>query len=354
MGGAVIALALTLASAGAAQARPHRPADQVRPLATLAPLRAVYNIDDLATVDFSCVDEHLATCVATLDGLPVADGARVPVGAEGPHDVLVTGTDRAGNVGTTAARYVVDGTAPTVTITAPADGATYVVGQVVVADYACADPNLAFCAAPWDGVEKGQALDTTTPTPPGEWLEYRVRAADAASNSVIVTHTYRVVPAPPDPRPETSSTVPARTATAPASEGRDDPAASGRELAAVTPPPAAPVAGASHTAATAAPLPSLTLGAPARDAAGRVHVPLTCPSAVTPCSVHVRVAFSGAGHRLAPLTRRATIRAGRTVTLVLAGTGAQRRALARLRRPGVVVSVRSGGAGTLVRTSTLR
>ena len=86
-------------------------------------------------VDFSCADtggSELASCVGS-----VADGALLDTSQLGDVTVTVTARDHAGNqtvVQNTVT--VVDETSPTVSVTTPAEGATYELGAQVLADYA--------------------------------------------------------------------------------------------------------------------------------------------------------------------------------------------------------------------------
>src|SRR5690242_17782477 len=69
-----------------------------------------------------------------------------------------------------------DTTPPAITITAPADGATFVVGQPVQAAYACSDDTaVADCTGP---VANGAAIDTTSAGP----HTFTVTAHDTAGN----------------------------------------------------------------------------------------------------------------------------------------------------------------------------
>jgi len=83
-----------------------------------------------------------------------------------------------------------DVTPPTITITAPPDGAVYTLGQVVLADYACADEaggsGLASCVG---DVPDGNAIDTASVGP----KTFTVNAADNAGNPASATHNYSVV-----------------------------------------------------------------------------------------------------------------------------------------------------------------
>jgi hypothetical protein len=83
-----------------------------------------------------------------------------------------------------------EATAPTITIVSPADGAVYLLGQVVLADYACQDEaggsGLASCDGP---VPDGNPIETGA-VGPGS---FTVTATDNAGNVAWLTHTYSVV-----------------------------------------------------------------------------------------------------------------------------------------------------------------
>jgi hypothetical protein len=83
-----------------------------------------------------------------------------------------------------------DTTAPTITITTPADGANYLVGASIIADYTCQDEaggsGIATCTGP---VANGAAIDTATVGT----KTFTVNAADTAGNPATLTHTYQVV-----------------------------------------------------------------------------------------------------------------------------------------------------------------
>ena len=100
--------------------------------------------------------------------------------------------DNAGNAETirTSATVQVDAVAPTATITAPADGATFAHGAAVNAAYSCADAcgsGVSSCTGP---VANGAAIDTQTS---GQHT-FAVTAHDAAGNTTTTTVTYTVTP----------------------------------------------------------------------------------------------------------------------------------------------------------------
>jgi hypothetical protein len=94
--------------------------------------------------------------------------------------------------------YTPDAAAPTVQITAPADGATYAQGDSVTADYACSDGPDGSGVASCDGTAPaGSAIDTASA---GEHT-FTVDAVDEAGNraSATVHYTVRAPDAPSSP-----------------------------------------------------------------------------------------------------------------------------------------------------------
>jgi hypothetical protein len=85
-----------------------------------------------------------------------------------------------------------DLSAPAITITAPADGATYTQGQSVAASYTCTEPDgagdIATCNGP---VASGAPIDTST----AGAHTFTVTATDQAGNSTSQTANYAVVAA---------------------------------------------------------------------------------------------------------------------------------------------------------------
>lgn len=83
-----------------------------------------------------------------------------------------------------------DTTAPTISITMPTDGAQYLIGASILADYTCQDEaggsGTVTCAGP---VASGAAIDTATV---GTKV-FTVNAADTAGNSASLTRIYQVV-----------------------------------------------------------------------------------------------------------------------------------------------------------------
>jgi hypothetical protein len=153
-------------------------------------------------VDFSCRDEGesgLASCVGS-----VADGGLLDTSRLGEVSVTVTARDRAGNqTVVTNTATVVDLTKPTISVAAPAEGASYEVGERVLADYSCADePNGSGVDSCEGSVADGSRLDTGSP---GE-NTFTVTATDRAGNTESKGVTYTVVDTKP---PAINLTTPA-------------------------------------------------------------------------------------------------------------------------------------------------
>ena len=145
-------------------------------------------------VDFSCSDEGgsgLVSCEGT-----VADGAALDTSTLGPKTVTVSARDGAGNEATASVTVeVVDLGAPVVNLRTPVDGASYAVGEDVLADYDCSDePNGSGVASCSGDVADGAALDTSTPGP----RTFTVTATDVAGNSASTSVAYEVVAEPDD------------------------------------------------------------------------------------------------------------------------------------------------------------
>jgi hypothetical protein len=117
-------------------------------------------------------------------------GSPVVVGGEGAAlSASVTVTDNAGNNETFSTPAVkIDRTAPTVTITSPGDGASYLLGAQLRAGYSCSESLsvIASCAGP---VANGDAIDTST----AGAFSFAVNATDQAGNTASRSHDYSVV-----------------------------------------------------------------------------------------------------------------------------------------------------------------
>jgi hypothetical protein len=149
---------------------------------------AVYSVGEQVTAAYSCTDADsgVDTCAGS-----VANGAAVDTGSVGEKTFTVEASDNAGNTASQTVSYTVaDRTAPTITVTSPAEGAVYTLGQSVLADYSCADePNGSGVATCQGSVADGAPLDTSTVGT----KTFQVSAMDNAGNSGTKSVAYSVV-----------------------------------------------------------------------------------------------------------------------------------------------------------------
>ncbi len=143
--------------------------------------------------NYSCADSGgsgLGACVGTY-----SDGAPVPTQSLGVHDFKVIASDGAGNITKTVVSYtIIDKTAPTITISTPAAGATYLKGDVVNAHFDCNDNPLGSGINTCVGtVADGSPINTSSV---GTKL-FTVTAFDLAGNKTVKTVSYRVALPPP-------------------------------------------------------------------------------------------------------------------------------------------------------------
>jgi hypothetical protein len=127
-----------------------------------------------------------------LDGVGSFQAYSAPfaVSGDGSHTLEYRSVDVAGNVETTQSlTFQIDATAPGITITTPAAGASYTLGQSVLAAYSCTDPG-------------GSGIDTclgtvgnTLPIETGSIgpKTFTVDATDLAGNTASKTVSYSVV-----------------------------------------------------------------------------------------------------------------------------------------------------------------
>ena len=134
------------------------------------------------TVAFSCADtlSGVAACTGTTtlsaDGADQAVHGAATDAADNHASADVTGID-------------IDQAAPVVTITTPPAGATYTVGQAIIAAYSCSDPlsGIDTCSGT---VPSGSAIDTGS----AGSKSFTVVATDVAGNVTTRTVTYSVQP----------------------------------------------------------------------------------------------------------------------------------------------------------------
>ncbi len=160
---------------------------------------AVYNQGQVVKASYSCTPAG-GTTLEACEG-PVADGAPINTSTIGPHTFEVEAEDADSGFASKKVSYTVVA-APTISITTPANGATYTQGQAVTAVYSCAPAGgtgLKTCAGP---VANGATLDTAalgTHT-------FTVNAEDIDGGTANREASYTVVAAPA-PKPEIPDTI---------------------------------------------------------------------------------------------------------------------------------------------------
>ncbi len=150
---------------------------------------AVYGLGDHVTADYACADEPGGSGLATCTG-SAANGGAVDTSSVGEKTFTVEAMDNAGNAASKSVTYtVVDQAPPVISLTAPADGAVYELGEHVVAAYSCEDQPGGSGVAGCDGtVANGAAIDTSSL---GEH-SFEVTTSDRAGNTASRVVTYRV------------------------------------------------------------------------------------------------------------------------------------------------------------------
>jgi len=150
---------------------------------------ATYEQGASLTYDYGCEDDPgglgILACVSNIPaGVPL-DTSRL-----GTFSFSVTAVDQQLNISQQTVQYTIaDRTPPRISLTSPADGATYVLGQQVWAFFSCDDGNGSGMNGCRGNLPSGSQLDTSslgTKT-------FGVTAYDRAGNVAHETHSYSVV-----------------------------------------------------------------------------------------------------------------------------------------------------------------
>ncbi len=114
--------------------------------------------------------------------------ASTVVSTEGANQTInATCKDLAGNLGTATYTLSIDQTAPTIALNTPANGATFLLNQVVNADFSCTD-SLSALASCVGSVLNGSAIDTSSVGS----KSFSVNASDNAGNTSSASASYSV------------------------------------------------------------------------------------------------------------------------------------------------------------------
>jgi hypothetical protein len=145
---------------------------------------AVYPYGTEVLADYSCDDGAGGSPIAGCIG-PLPNGAPIPTDRLGTFTFHVDAYDTATNHGSATVSYTVaDLTPPTITVTSPADGAEFRLGEVVAPQFHCDDE-----------IEGSRVLCKATPIDTSTFgtHTFRVDARDSSGNAASVVRTYSVV-----------------------------------------------------------------------------------------------------------------------------------------------------------------
>ncbi|MGD0980486.1 MAG: hypothetical protein ABR946_03290 [Solirubrobacteraceae bacterium] len=149
-----------------------------------------YALDEHVPTGFTCADATNGPGIATCaDSNGSASPGVLNTSATGTFAYSVTATSTDGQTGTATINYTVAGP-PKATITTPADGATYNLGQHAPTAFACADPTgpgIASCLDSNGSASPG-VLDTSTPGT----FAYSVTAISSDGQATTATIHYTV------------------------------------------------------------------------------------------------------------------------------------------------------------------
>jgi DNA-binding beta-propeller fold protein YncE len=169
-----------------------------------------YPVGQSVTTSFSCADAYVPGISSCQDSNGATNGAgSLNTSAVGSHSYTVTATSQDGQTATHTITYTVLAP-PTVTITSPAGGSSYTVGQSVPTSFSCADatgaPGISSCQDANGATDGTGMLDTST----AGSHSYTVTATsqDGQTGTQKITYTVQGTPTNPSPNPPVTTPAP--------------------------------------------------------------------------------------------------------------------------------------------------
>ncbi|HEY6212186.1 MAG TPA: Ig-like domain-containing protein, partial [Vicinamibacterales bacterium] len=165
------------------------PPDTTPPVVTVTGVFDGQFSNAAVTPVFSASDDHLATVTATLDGAPFVSGG--VVNADGPHTLVVTAADTAGNRSQSIVLFTLDRTPPVINLSGAIEGEIRSTPATIT--FTAEDTNLASVTATVDGqpLASGSAVS-------GEGVHVvSVEVTDRAGNTASAQLTFQIDTTPP-------------------------------------------------------------------------------------------------------------------------------------------------------------
>ena len=148
---------------------------------------ATYELGAAVTADYSCSDPNGSGVIGCFGDVPA--GSPLDTSSTGQHNFRVIAVDSSRNFAEAHVSYTVVDRRPAIDIPSPADGATYRLGDTVLAGYSCWSNSGAHLRTCTGTVASGAAFDTASIGA----KTFTVDASDDQGRSASKTSAYRVV-----------------------------------------------------------------------------------------------------------------------------------------------------------------